>query len=53
MNKDTNVAAYWKGPEDHAVGRFDVDRPAESDVLSVYGVPNDLGEQAFVMELDG
>jgi len=53
MNYDTNVAAWWRGPDDRATWRFKVDQSATVDVLLVYGVPNELAEQPLVVELDG
>ena len=53
MNNTTNVAAWWKGPHDRATWRFQVDEPAKLDVLLVYGVPDHLAKQPFVVELDG
>ena len=53
MNRTTNVAAWWKGPDDSATWRFKVDKAATMDLLVVYGVPNNLAGQTFVVELDG
>lgn len=53
MNPETNVAAWWKGPNDRATWRFKSDEAGEMDVLLVYGVPNDLADQTAVIELDG
>ena len=53
MNPETNVAAWWKGPDDRATWRFKVDNPATMDVLLVYGVQNDLANQTAVVEVDG
>ena len=53
INPATNVAAYWKGPEDRATWQIYVAQPSELDVLMVYGVPANLAGQSVAIELDG
>ena len=52
MNTNTNVAAYWKGPDDRAEWNIKIDKASDVDVLLVYGVPNDIADQPLIVAID-
>jgi putative membrane-bound dehydrogenase-like protein len=53
MNTTTNVAAWWKSPQDHAEWQFTVAAADTYDVVLTWGAPQSVAGQRFVVEIDG
>lgn len=53
MNPDTQVAAYWKGPEDRAIWKFKAEKEGRVDILLIYGVPDQVANQPLSITVDG
>ena len=53
MNHATQVAAYWKGPEDRAIWKFKAEKEGRVDILLIYGVPDQVANQPLVIAVDG